>query len=584
MRRSLTSSAWLEAADKVAAAFFAIFAAGAVLAEALAGPAWVWITLAAVAVVGGLVGFVLKLLHERAKPAEGRRALWARSPLRVRDAVQAGLFYEIGVDMEAPEALGELGVEGEHVSYIERDVDSLLRPAILDAAERRGVTLVVVQGDSKTGKSRTLLEGVAATLPDAWLLVPRDPAALAAVARGDPPRAVGRGPSLVWLDDLEPWARPGDQGLNPQTFAALERWGQAVVVLATQGGKGIELAGEEGERYYEILSDLLTRARDFPRLRSDVSVDERVRLTEQFGQQAAERLVREGIGEFMVAAPRLVERLESSRGSPEGRAIVRAAIDFQRAGLLRPLPVAWLRQLYGCYLPGPAAPEAFDHGLAWATRPLYGQTALLARSSDSRDAYEPHDYLVAYAARQGKPINPNLWDRVVAEHADSEADLLTVASVAYHARQPSRAEAAWQRADELGSPLGAHNLGVLLEERKDLEGAEAAWRRAGERGSRRSAYNLGVLLHQRGDLEGAEAAYRRADELGSGRGAYYLGVLLEERGDPEGASAAYRRADERGVPRVAYPLGRLRQRARRPGGREGALPPPRRTRPPRHGV
>jgi len=74
----------------------------------------------------------------------------------------------------------------------------------------------------------------------------------------------------------------------------------------------------------------------------------------------------------------------------------------------------------------------------------------------------------------------------------------------------SSAEAAYRRADERGDPGGASNLGVLLEERGDLEGAEAVYRRADERGHPGGASNLGVLLKERGDLEGAKAAYRRA--------------------------------------------------------------------------
>ena len=54
-------------------------------------------------------------------------------------------------------------------------------------------------------------------------------------------------------------------------------------------------------------------------------------------------------------------------------------------------------------------------------------------------------------------------------------------------------------------------------------------------------------------------ANRRADERGVPGGAYNLGVLLEERGDLEGAEAAYRRADEREVPAGAFNLGRCWQ-------------------------
>jgi TPR repeat protein len=89
----------------------------------------------------------------------------------------------------------------------------------------------------------------------------------------------------------------------------------------------------------------------------------------------------------------------------------------------------------------------------------------------------------------------------------------------------------------------AFNLGVLLEERKDLPAAEAAYRRADERGHAAASSNLGVLLEGQGDRTGAEAAYRRADQRGETNGSFNLGVLLEETDDLGGAEAAYRRAE-----------------------------------------
>jgi tetratricopeptide (TPR) repeat protein len=105
-----------------------------------------------------------------------------------------------------------------------------------------------------------------------------------------------------------------------------------------------------------------------------------------------------------------------------------------------------------------------------------------------------------------------------------------------------QAEAAWRRADDRGHAAGAYNLGVLLEQRGDLDDAEAAWRRADDRGHAAGAYNLGVLLEQRGDLDDAQAAWRRADDRGHAAGAYNLGVLLKQRGELAEAKAAWRRA------------------------------------------
>ncbi len=117
--------------------------------------------------------------------------------------------------------------------------------------------------------------------------------------------------------------------------------------------------------------------------------------------------------------------------------------------------------------------------------------------------------------------------------------------------------AACLQADAAGDPQGATNLGVLLEQRGDLDGALAAYRRADRRGDVNGAFNLGCLLAERGDLKGARAALQRADERGDAAAASNLGVLLERQGDLDGALAAYRRGDERGDGAAALNLGLL---------------------------
>ncbi len=116
------------------------------------------------------------------------------------------------------------------------------------------------------------------------------------------------------------------------------------------------------------------------------------------------------------------------------------------------------------------------------------------------------------------------------------------------------AEAAYRRADASGSIFGAFNLGLLLMARGDRPGAEAAWQNADDRGDGEAAANLGSLLRQNGDVDGAEAAYRRADDRGSVLGAWQLGELLEARGELAEAQGVYERAAERGSAPGAFAL------------------------------
>jgi len=140
MWRRLARAKVLEAAERLAAAFFGVFAAVAVLAKAAGAPNWTAIAFAAVGVVGAVVVLVLKVLYERAKGIESRAALWARPPLRMGEVVGKGLLYELGVDVEARESLAALGSDLNHAPYVERDLDLTLRPELVVAAQGSDAT------------------------------------------------------------------------------------------------------------------------------------------------------------------------------------------------------------------------------------------------------------------------------------------------------------------------------------------------------------------------------------------------------------------------------------------------------------
>ena len=146
------------------------------------------------------------------------------------------------------------------------------------------------------------------------------------------------------------------------------------------------------------------------------------------------------------------------------------------------------------------------------------------------------------------------------------------------------ATAAYERAEQRGDPDAAFNLGVLLYEAGDLEGANAAWRRSAGRGHVRAAANLLFLSRRRRELgrgvaiqseaaglaEFEELSYRRADESGAASGAFNLGAMLHQHGDTAGAAAAYERAERRGDPDAAFNLGVLLYEAGDLDGAEAA--------------
>jgi hypothetical protein len=89
--------------------------------------------------------------------------------------------------------------------------------------------------------------------------------------------------------------------------------------------------------------------------------------------------------------------------------------------------------------------------------------------------------------------------------------------------------------------------------------AEQALTRADQRGHAAAAFNLGVLLEERGDIDGAAAAFVRADERGDADGALEVARLLIDHDQMAEAEQALTRADQRGHAAAAANLAALRE-------------------------
>jgi len=581
MNRKRDSQRW-DSFDRIATALFAAFASAAAGVQAIGASVWVSVLLTCFGVVAALIRVTAVSVAERSRIREAAIAPLVRAPIPVSQ-LRAADMYDLGVDLEAHESLKALDIEQDNAPYVARDCDRDLREDLAHALRHDEATLVVVTGHSKAGKSRTALEAIRAATAGSWLVVPRPLTnSIAELSEMSPPVA---GPVVIWLDDLEPWV--GLAGLSPQVLGAFRNWNSPVLLIATAHGKGVDIAGVDGERFQEPLRELLARSRKH-HLASRPTPTEEDRLHASFGEDACEQVCTQGIGEFFVAAPRLIDRLELG-ANRTGQAIVRAAIECRRAGVLSPVSSRWLQDLYWFFLDDTSGAESFEAGLRWATQPIYRSTALLRptrTSNDQRlteDLYEPFDFLVDHIAGLGKSLDPLTWNYVI-EHGryedllaigltaavnrdferverallrddDFDGKLATVAGLLFRDLEDlDRAEAALRRGTELGDVIAPNNLGALLAARGDLVAAERAYRLGDERGDGRASAMLGDLLRQRGDLDGAEAAYRRGDQRGSVKATTNLGTLLDQRGDAYGAEEAFRRADAAGDRYASYNL------------------------------
>ncbi|HWY18958.1 MAG TPA: tetratricopeptide repeat protein [Solirubrobacteraceae bacterium] len=448
--------------------------------------------------------------------------------------------------------------EGQEWHYVHRDFERELREAIRAALSSEGPPLVMLSGETKSGKTRAAFQALRwGELQDAWLVVPRDGARVETLLW---PGALPRHwrPLIVWLDDLERYASVDAGGLNEGMFRNLE-CDRPLAMLATVGGRGTRSRTEE-------LIDPIAQLRDLAaciEVPVKLTPKELARAERAYARSVVSEIERLGVGRRMVAMSELKDRLVRPRERcREGVAVVRAAIDWRRAGVQRPLSADQLDALYRHYLPDHLDPseELFSVGLKWAREPLPNtQIALLCRAADGNGGYEPYDLAVEVASSAWPAVNERALTQIVS--LAEPHDCFQMASTAFDAGKVASALellALAERSDDRQlSATSAFNTGVLLARTDDLRGAEDAYRRADDRGGLRGAFNLGQLLRKRGDLAGAEEAYRRADQRGSPQGAVNLGVLLERRGELAGAEEAYRRADQRGSRKGASNLARL---------------------------
>ena len=466
----------LEALARTAGAFAAIFTvlAGASLGGVL--PKVVSVIAGCVAVAALIATFLftagarrtgLKMaaLDKKRARAELRRG----APV---SAVQETDPTQIGVDRAAQDILPG----GEVPEYIVRDVDRDVRKALEAALDGSGRWLVVVEGPSKVGKSRTLFEALkrCAYGREVDLVAPVDGHALRKLIASDD-GSTDATHTVLWLDDLEPFL---DAGV---TLATVRDWhdvGRGRIVAATYGGKGSErIVGSTAGGLATIAAEVLQSAREIW-MTASTTRELGARRSELSDEQFAS-VERHGLAAYLVAAPALERKLYTRRhapGEPEclgGAAVVVAAVDWARCGRTDPIADDVLRELWPHYLPGGAvaADDEFIGALVWAIRPVAGTIALLTRTG----SYQAFDYVVRLV-RDRLDVDPPCdaaWVAAVRSATDGQA--LAVGSAAYaHARFGTAADA-FSRARQSSiaevAALAGCNLGVVL---RDLDRSEDA--------------------------------------------------------------------------------------------------------------
>ena len=399
--RQWERAVWLLAVACAVAVLWAV-------AQVLAWPVWARVALAGSAAA---IGVLLPEMRSRKQAASRRNQLLNRVEVlvsgstlpRVRDV-----------------SLEQLRVHESRVNvpYIKRDKESEVDAAL--SAQRP----VLIVGNSMAGKTRLAAARVAAIFGDAVFLAPLPGNAL----RDLLDEGFNIDGVVVWLDDVDRYLT-GESWLDPGLIDRITSAGARVVATIRRSALEVyrprdtvhpaqwetlrrftridlarKLSGDEGRRVDANISSLVVRA----------AID------------------RYGLGEYLGAGPDAVDRLDAGETNcPIGAALVRAAIDWRRAGLIRLVSFPELKATLPIYLAGRhdvvISDTSVEEGMGWATDkinetvrlliPHYPDPATLDVSgkvtSDSRNEplFEAFDYLVDLMVKRAESNDSNERDR-----------------------------------------------------------------------------------------------------------------------------------------------------------------------------
>jgi hypothetical protein len=341
------------------------------------------------------------------------------------------------------------------VPYVERDVQQKVADALGPGRA------VLVMGHSMAGKTRLAVEVIRRRFPETLLLIPETGKALRELVDGElNPAGV-----VVWLDDLERFL--GSDGL---TIGLLNRLtsGEAILIATIRS-----LARET----YRPRNEL--RPPEWDVLQAFNRIDLHRRQTEaELGlirsalidrPDVVAAVERYGLAEYLGAGPLAVDKFESGETTePVGWALVRAAVDWRRSGLTRPIPRRVLASsaLVAVYLhdrPNVSRSEqAVEQGLTWAYTEINETVALLGRRftdpvDDTSEAFEAFDYLVDHLGGAGLVIPEKLWQLSLAEAQPPE--WIGLGYTAYKSNNLLVAELALRKAADAGNSDAMYNVG-----------------------------------------------------------------------------------------------------------------------------
>ena len=426
--------------------------------------------------------------------------------------------------------------EGRKVvpSYVSRTHDRRLHSVLSERED--GPLFVLIIGGSSTGKTRTAYEALHQEYGNWQVCHPRDSHELSVFLR----HRATISETIIWLDEAHQYFGGSVGSDLIQDIRNLFMSRQSALVVAT-------IWPEELERLEPQIKNELNRVAVkiyLPESFSESDLEQARRIAQHDSQIAAVlggSKFRGLLIQALACGPDLVDRYEHG-ANVYGRAIISAAMDMRRIGVLPPFDQDLLQKAAAGYLDSSARADPpsdwFDTGLKWACTPVRNAVPALDKARyrpgiGVPDGYELADYLDQYGRQNRKTtiIPGELWEALLAHSVDG-AERRQLGTEARRRSLCFLAVEFWRRSDLRPGDREVVHLATLLERAGHLDEAERWLRFAAsnaDQSARRRLVDF-LISHERGET--AKAYVRSLAESDDQEAAADLITRFAAAGEP----------------------------------------------------
>ncbi|MFJ6195778.1 hypothetical protein [Micromonospora sp. NPDC092111] len=385
---------------------------------------------------------------EESRANRGGRPPGERRPLQQTTLTATGIGdlvgeldeeYALKLEVHRSITTGDLGSRGEVLPrYLRRTHDDRLESELLWRAERGG--LVVLIGESTSGKTRSCWEAIRKTLPEWRIWHPRSPTRPEAILEALSSGAITPN-TIIWLNELQLYF---PRGLGRQVASALQE-----IVSAPARGPVIAL-GTIWKKEWDALLDSDAEVRHLLQSSSEIDVPMKFGTRELSEQEdllrSDPRLILAHakahggkITQFLAGSFELLRRFE--RGGEEVKAIACAAIDARRLGHGTLLSEEFLRSAAPGYMDKETwdrvGEEWFEDSMSYLTEPWRGVLGVLRRHGPKNRGTPKLYRLADYVDQVGRDARryffppPSFWKAALHCHPDDMIALARAAKSRY---------------------------------------------------------------------------------------------------------------------------------------------------------